>query len=158
MALNAAREKAVELGYETQIVTDDLSGLAEDAAREWVRKVVPESAKNTCFIAGGETTVKVRGTGKGGRNQQFALAAAIALKGSNDVTLLAGGTDGSDGPTDAAGAIVISQTIHDAIEKGLDAETYLYNNDAYHFFDKIDGLLKTGPTNTNVMDIVITLL
>ncbi len=157
-ALNAAKEKAVELGYTTHIVTSNLSGLAEDAAREWVKKAVAEGAKKTCLLAGGETTVKVSGTGKGGRSQQFALAAGLALKDTNDVTLLAAGTDGSDGPTDAAGALVDAQTMIDAGKRGLDAAGYLQNNDAYHFFEKINALIKTGPTNTNVMDIIVTLL
>lgn len=157
-ALAAAKEKAVQLGYTAHIVTDNLSGLAEDAAREWVKNAVATGGKNICLLAGGETTVKVSGNGKGGRSQQFALAAALTLKDMNDVTLLAAGTDGSDGPTDAAGAVIDAQTIIEARAEGLDAAAYLHNNDAYHFFEKTGGLIKTGPTNTNVMDIVVTLL
>lgn len=151
-ALKAAAAKAAALGYETHIVTGSLSGLAEEAAEEWIRKLIASNRKNTCLLAGGETTVEVKGNGKGGRNQQFALAAAIALKNSSEITLLAAGTDGSDGPTDAAGAIIDNKSYRS------DAEDYLRNNDAYHYFEKYGGLLKTGPTNTNVMDIVVTLL
>ena len=104
------------------------------------------------MLAGGETTVQVKGIGKGGRNQQFALAAAIALRNSSEITLLAAGTDGSDGPTDAAGAIV------DGLSYNEEAEKYLHKNDAYRFFEKYRGLIKTGPTHTNVMDVVVTLI
>jgi glycerate-2-kinase len=151
-ALDAAREKAKALGYETHIVTESLTGIAEEAAEEWVSKAIAQSRKNICLLAGGETTVHVMGNGKGGRNQQFALAAAIALKNSSDITLLAAGTDGSDGPTDAAGAIIDNKTYREG------AEDHLRNNDAYHFFEKYGGLVKTGPTHTNVMDVVVTLI
>jgi glycerate 2-kinase len=151
-ALDAATEKAVELGYETHLVTESLSGFAEEAAGQWVNKAIALNRKNICLLAGGETTVEVKGNGKGGRNQQFALAAAIVLKNSSEITLLAAGTDGSDGPTDAAGAIVDNTTYR------AEAEDYLRNNDAYNFFEKYGGLVKTGPTNTNVMDMVITLV
>lgn len=150
-ALNAAMSKAAELGYEAAILTDSLQGLAEVAAEEWVKEIMSKHKKKSCMLAGGETTVQVKGNGKGGRNQQFALAAAIALKKSSEITLLAAGTDGSDGPTDAAGAVVNSNSYHD------DAEKYLMNNDAYHYFEMYGGLIKTGPTHTNVMDLVVTL-
>ena len=150
-ALDAAKKKAEELGYEAHIVTDQLSGLAEEAAEEWVKKAVSMRRKNICMLAGGETTVSVTGNGIGGRNQQFALAATVALKNSSEITLLAAGTDGSDGSTDAAGAVVDSNTYHD------DAEKFLLNNDAYSYFEKYGGLIKTGPTHTNVMDLVVTL-
>ena len=147
----AALRKANALGYETHVVTESLSGLAEEAAAEWVKKAKASNRKNLCLLAGGETTVKVKGKGKGGRSQQFALAAAVALKNSSDITLLAAGTDGSDGPTDAAGAIIDGKTYR------AEAETYLRNNDAYTFFENYGGLVKTGATHTNVMDIVVTL-
>jgi glycerate 2-kinase len=157
-ALQAAKEKAIELGYNAHIVTNSLTGNAEQVANEWVADVLASTAKQTCFIAGGETTVEVRGSGKGGRCQHFALSAAIALKNSSDITLLAAGTDGSDGPTDAAGAIVDSNTWDDAKQSGLLAENYLRDSDSYRFFEQTGALLKTGPTNTNVMDIVITII
>lgn len=151
-ALDAAMTRAAELGYEVHVELAPLSGFAEEAADEWVYKARQLHGKNICMLAGGETTVQVKGNGKGGRNQHFALAAAIALKNSSDITLLAAGTDGSDGPTDAAGAIVNGSTYIAA------AEDYLRNNDAYSYFEKYGGLIKTGPTHTNVMDLVITLM
>lgn len=157
-ALEAAMAKAVALGYNTRIVTNAMTGNAEDVAMVWAETVMDTGSRGTCLLAGGETTVNVRGGGKGGRCQQFALAAAIALKNSSDITLLAAGTDGSDGPTDTAGAIVDSDTWNDARDKGLNAEDYLVDNDAYGFFKQAGGLVQTGPTNTNVMDIVITLI
>jgi glycerate 2-kinase len=150
-ALNAAVRKANALGYETRVVTESLSGLAEEAASEWIKEATAPGRKKLCLLAGGETTVQVKGNGKGGRNQQFALAAAIALKNSSDITLLAAGTDGSDGPTDAAGAVIDEKTYRS------EAESYLRNNDAYTFFEKYGGLVKTGATHTNVMDLVVTL-
>ena len=151
-ALDAAGRKATELGYEVIVVNESLSGFAEDVAAEWVNNALQLQGKNICMLGGGETTVQVTGNGKGGRNQQFALAAAIALKNSSDITLLAAGTDGSDGPTDAAGAIIDSKTYC------ADAEYHLRNNDAYRFFEKYGGLVKTGATHTNVMDVVVTLV
>lgn len=151
-ALQAAAKKATDLGYEPHILTESLSGLAEEAAGEWIKKTLSLRRKNLCLLGGGETTVQVKGNGKGGRNQQFALAAAIALKNSSDITLLAAGTDGSDGPTDAAGAIIDEKTYH------ADAESYLQHNDAYTFFETYGGLVKTGATHTNVMDLVVTLI
>jgi glycerate 2-kinase len=151
-ALDAAARKATELGYEVHVVNEPLWGLAEEVAAEWVDRSLQLQGKKICMLAGGETTVQVKGHGKGGRNQQFALAAAIALKNSSDITLLAAGTDGSDGPTDAAGAIIDNKTYC------AEAEEYLRNNDAYRFFKKYGGLVKTGATHTNVMDVVITLV
>jgi glycerate 2-kinase len=150
-ALDAASRKANALGYETRVITETLGGPANEAAEEWLKNAKTMKGKDLCLLAGGETTVQVRGSGKGGRNQQFALAAAVALKNSSEITLLAAGTDGSDGPTDAAGAIINEKTYRE------DAEAYLRNNDAYNFFQKYGGLVKTGPTHTNVMDIIVTL-
>ena len=159
MALQAAAGEASALGYETRIITSTMSGDAEEAAKKWADDVLAhKSQKKYCLVAGGETTVKVTGSGKGGRNQQFALAAGIALQHEPNISLLAAGTDGNDGPTDAAGAVVDHDTMAAARDKGLDAEKYLRNNDAYTFFDRSGGLLKTGPTQTNVMDIVVTLI
>src|SRR6202008_4822540 len=105
-----------------------------------------------CIITGGETTVTIRGDGKGGRNQEFALAAAIDLAGLENVLVLSGGTDGTDGPTDAAGALADGTTCDRAAKVGMSAKEYLASNDSYHFFEKLGDLLITGPTNTNVMD------
>src|SRR5712692_4732990 len=104
-----------------------------------------------CLLSGGETTVTVRGKGLGGRNQEFVLAAAIALEGFGSVTIFSAGTDGIDGPTDAAGAVADASTIPRARELKLDPRAFLDNNDSYHFFDRLKALVKTGPTGTNVM-------
>ncbi|HUQ65021.1 MAG TPA: glycerate kinase [Flavitalea sp.] len=151
-ALDAAKTAAEQLGYEVQIITESLQGLAEEAATSWIEDARSQQRKNICLLAGGETTVHVKGNGKGGRNQQFALAAATALKNYSEITLLAAGTDGSDGPTDVAGAIIDSSTYNEH------AEQYLQNNDAYNFFIEYGGLIKTGATHTNVMDLVVTLI
>jgi hydroxypyruvate reductase len=158
-ALEAAAEEAKKLGYETKIVTSAMAGDAEIAAKEWAQHAVNhDRQKKYCLIAGGETTVHVKGNGRGGRNQHFALAAAIALQNYPHISLLAAGSDGTDGPTDAAGAMVNGNTVADASAKGLAAEEYLTHHDSYTFFEKAGGLFKTGPTQTNVMDIVVTLI
>ena len=107
-----------------------------------------------CLFFGGETTVTLKGDGKGGRNQELALAAALALDGQARISLLSAGSDGTDGPTDAAGAIIDGSTCAAAARMGLDAYAFLERNDAYAFFDKMGLLIKTGPTRTNVMDMV----
>src|SRR6185503_3784199 len=104
-----------------------------------------------CLLSGGETTVTLRGNGLGGRNQEFVLSAAIALEGAASVTIFSAGTDGTDGPTDAAGAIADSRTIGNARARGLDPARFLAVNDSYHFFERLESLIKTGPTGTNVM-------
>jgi hydroxypyruvate reductase len=109
-------------------------------------------------ISGGETTVTVRGSGLGGRNQEFALAACDQIAGLENVVILSGGTDGSDGPTDAAGALADGTTRARAQEIGLDAKAFLDNNDSYHFFQRLGDLLITGPTFTNVMDLHLMLV
>ena len=111
-----------------------------------------------CLLSGGETTVTVRGQGLGGRNQEFVLAAAVALDRAGPVTVLSAGTDGIDGPTDAAGAIADSTTLEKASGLGLDARKFLDNNDSYNFFESVGGLIKTGPTGTNVMDLRVLLV
>jgi glycerate 2-kinase len=163
IALTAAAAKARELAFDLVILSSRISGEAREAARQLVdtaRQIAegPHHLQPVCLLMGGETTVTVRGTGKGGRNQEFALAAAIQLAGLPQVTVLSGGTDGSDGPTDAAGAVVDHITLQRAKELLLDPVAYLQNNDAYHFFEKTGGLLITGPTLTNVMDIMLALV
>jgi len=106
------------------------------------------------LIAGGETTVTVRGAGTGGRNQELALAAAIQIAGLEQVTIASLATDGTDGPTDAAGALADGTTVARAAAAGLDARDFLDRNDAYHFFDAVGDLLATGPTRTNVNDLM----
>jgi len=111
-------------------------------------------AAPACILAGGETTVTVRGEGKGGRNQELALAAALSLDGWPKIAVLSAGTDGSDGPTDAAGAFADSDTCPRARRKGLNPLDHLSRNDSYNFFKAIGGLFITGPTRTNVMDVI----
>ncbi len=159
VALEAARRIAVDLGYETDLVTDRLSGEAAELGQALARSLLADDGSaNVCRLWGGESTVHLRGDGKGGRNQELALSAALTLAGAKrPVVLLSGGTDGIDGPTDAAGAVVSNRTVGDAASFGLDASDYLARNDSYAFFNRAGGHLKTGPTHTNVMDIQIGL-
>jgi glycerate 2-kinase len=164
LALQAAKHKADELGYRSLVLSSSIEGEAKDVAldhvaiaKEILRTDQPVS-KPACVISGGETTVTIRGKGKGGRNQEFVLAAAIAIDGLEKVVVLSGGTDGTDGPTDAAGAFADGTTITRAMNQGLDAQKYLQNNDSYSFFDPLGDLLKTGPTFTNVMDLRLVLV
>lgn len=163
-AAAAAEKKAVELGYNTLILSTEIQGDTREAARlhmETTRRIylsgrpVPRPA---CLISGGETTVVVKGSGKGGRNQEFVLAAALDLKGMEGVLVLSGGTDGTDGPTDAAGAVADGRTASRAERLGMDASEYLENNDSYHFFQRLKDLIITGPTYTNVMDLRVVLI
>lgn len=164
LALQAAKHKADELGYNSLILSSSIEGEAKDVAldhvaitKEILRTDQPV-ARPACVISGGETTVTIRGKGKGGRNQEFVLAAAIAIDGLEKVVVLSGGTDGTDGPTDAAGAIADGTTISRAKNQGLNAQKYLRNNDSYSFFDPMGDLFKTGPTFTNVMDLRLVLV
>jgi glycerate-2-kinase len=117
--------------------------------------MAPGLPRPFCLISGGETTVTVKGPGRGGRNTELALAFAMQVEGTAGIAFLSAGTDGTDGPTDAAGAIVDGQTVAQARSLGLDPTTYLNNNDSYTFFQQAGGLLVTGPTGTNVMDIQV---
>ncbi len=164
-ALEAAAVKAGELGFVPFIITDRLQGDANEKAKELVEYIsMYRSARPACILMGGETTVIVKGNGKGGRNQQFALAALAELIKANDTEalrkplILSAGTDGSDGPTEVTGAMVDEETINKANELGLDISSFLDDNDAYHFFSKAGGHITTGATQTNVMDIVIALV
>jgi glycerate 2-kinase len=131
----------------------EVAQVAAALAKELVGydRPVPRPA---CLVWGGETTVTVRGQGWGGRNQELALAAALALEGLPNVLLVALGTDGTDGPTDAAGAVATGETVARARALGLDPSTHLADNDAYPFFDALDDLIRTGPTGTNVNDLL----
>lgn len=164
IAVDAAAAKAHELGYRPLVLSTTLEGETSEAAvfhcavaREVRASGRPIKAP-ACLISGGETTVTLRGNGLGGRNQEFALSAAIALEGIPGVLAFSGGTDGTDGPTDAAGAMADGATVCRARELGLDAAAMLRENDSYHFFEPLGDLLKTGPTGTNVMDIRLVLL
>lgn len=156
MALKAAASCAEKLGYQPTIAKDLIEGNTETAATNFVEWITTSPGNIQCFIAGGETTLHVTGNGTGGRNQHFALAAALALRNEH-IAILAAGTDGSDGPTDAAGAIVDSTTCNAAIAAGIKAEEFLQRHDSYHFFQLAGGHVKPGPTGTNVMDIIIAL-
>ena len=159
VALSAAAAKAKELGYTVMLQQELVTGDAAATASAIVQQVKQYNGhKPACFLYGGETTVIVTGNGKGGRNQHLALCALQHLTPDDNITLLAAGTDGTDGPTDAAGAFADA-----AIVKAIDMNKSLLlesirQNDAYHFFENANGLLKTGATQTNVMDIIIVLL
>jgi glycerate 2-kinase len=161
VACEAAADAAGRVGLATQVLTTCIEGEAREVARvlAGVLREVDASGhplpRPCCVIAGGETTVTVRGQGKGGRNQELALAAAIPLAGVPDVLLASIGTDGSDGPTDAAGAWVDGSTVERAAAHDLDPLAYLANNDAYTFFERLDALIVTGPTRTNVNDLYL---
>jgi glycerate 2-kinase len=159
IALSAAKEKAVQLGFQTDILSAEITGEAREVGKRLAEKTVELRTarhKKLCLISGGETTVTVRGKGKGGRNMEMALSFAMEIQGLDRITFLSAGTDGTDGPTDAAGAIVDGKTIEKA--GGMEPEAYLKNNDSYHFFKKTGDLLITGPTGTNVMDIQIVVI
>lgn len=158
LALDTALKKAKELGMDANIIATDLKGEARKAAAWLAKKALEQKGKSVCLISGGETTVTVKGSGKGGRNMELALAFALEIENTSRITLLSAGTDGSDGPTDAAGAIVDGTTMKKARDMGLTPEKFLKNNDAYNFFQKVGGLLITGPTRTNVMDIQVILI
>ncbi|MBW1784806.1 MAG: glycerate kinase [Deltaproteobacteria bacterium] len=165
LALEAAEEKAKSFGYHTLILSSMIEGETREVARVHTG-IVREMMKSGrpipcpgCVISGGETTVTIRGKGLGGRNQAFCLAAALELKDLPPrVVVLSGGTDGDDGPTKAAGAIVDALTVTRGKEAGISASDSLGNNDAYHFFEKTGDLLLTGPTGTNVMDVRLVLV
>ena len=159
LAVREAASAARSLGYRPLVLTTSLDGEAREQARMLV--AIAREARQTgrpgkpplCLLAGGETVVTLRGDGKGGRNQEFALAAALAAQGMPGICLLAGGTDGTDGPTDAAGAIVTGGTVAKGASLGLSAEESLAANDSYSYFAHTGELLRTGPTGTNVMDL-----
>jgi glycerate 2-kinase len=164
LAVDAAAREAKALGFRTLVLSTVLEGEAREVAR--VHAAIAREIRSSgrplkppaCLISGGETTVTIRGKGKGGRNQEFALAAAIDIAGLKDVLILSAGTDGSDGPTDAAGAITDGATLSRADAAGYEAAKRLADNDSYNFFEALGDLIKTGPTGTNVADIQIVLV
>jgi glycerate 2-kinase len=160
-SIDAAARKARQLGYRPIVLSTTIDGETRDIARmhaALVREAIARGHRRICFLSGGETTVTIRGKGLGGRNQEFVLAAAIALEKTSGVTIFSAGTDGIDGPTDAAGAVADSSTLLRACALRLDPRLFLDDNDSYHFFERLDGLVKTGPTGTNVMDVRILLI
>lgn len=161
-AMAAATLAATERGYRTRVRNAPVVGDARDAAAGWLREVTGRvnQPERWCLVSSGETTVKVRGSGRGGRNQEFALATVDTLAQlSRPVALASVGTDGVDGPTDAAGAVVRSDTLSRAASAGLPpTAAFLANNDSYSFFSSLGDLIKTGPTGTNVGDLQICLI
>ncbi|MGE5247126.1 MAG: glycerate kinase type-2 family protein [Verrucomicrobiota bacterium] len=160
IAMEAAARTAQEEGAEVTLLPGFLRGEARDCARAFCSRlraaaVALPPGRSAAVIAGGETTVRVSGKGKGGRNQEFALAAAIELAEEERIAVLAGGTDGVDGPTDAAGAYADGSTLARAETLGMSARDHLDGNDAYPFFQALGDLVVTGPTGTNVADLVI---
>jgi len=161
VALRAAAQKAEELGYNSLILSSSIEGETRVVARVHAaiaREILETEnpvARPACVISGGETTVTIQGQGLGGRNQEFVLSAIIAIDGFEDVVVLSGGTDGTDGPTDAAGAVGDGLTAQRARGMGLEPGDYLSDNDSYNFFKPLEDLLMTGPTFTNVMDLRI---
>jgi glycerate 2-kinase len=169
LAMMAAEAELARRGFTPRVISDTIQGEARDAARMLAQAAREElgamaTGDRHALLYGGETTVTVHGMGLGGRNQELALAYALEIEGISGVTLLSAGTDGTDGPTDAAGAIVDGGTADKARQAGLDPAQYLDNNNSYAFFQRLDAAtaagshIKTGPTGTNVMDIQIVLL
>jgi hydroxypyruvate reductase len=164
LALRAAEKEAKFLGFNTLILSSSIVGETRESAlfHSAIAKEVISSGNPiptpACILSGGETTVTIKGTGLGGRNQEFALAGAIEISGIEKVVLLSGGTDGTDGPTDATGAVADHTTVDRANSMGMDSKAYLKDNNAYPFFKKLGDLLITGPTHTNVMDVRILLV
>ena len=164
IAVDAARDHSMALGYDTIVLSTVLQGESRvignvfaALAYEMTRTGDPIEPP-ACVIGGGETTVTVRGEGKGGRNQEMAVAAAAALEGINECAFLSGGTDGTDGPTDAAGGVVDGFTAALGRDAGQSIDGTLSLNDSYTYLDTVDGLVRTGPTGTNVMDIQVLLV
>ncbi len=163
-ALIAASKEARHKGYQPLILSSTVEGEAREVVKMFVAfaKEVRNSANPisapACILCGGETTVTIQGEGKGGRNQEFALASAMIIDGMENIIVLSGGTDGTDGPTDAAGAIADGRTIARARAKNLDPLDFLKRNDSYHFFQPLDDLIITGPTRTNVSDVYMVLV
>lgn len=155
-AAEAALNAAAELGFDARLLTTHLEGEAREVGRV-VAALAKDAASNTCLVLGGETTVTVTKDGLGGRNQELALAAAIALDGWPGRVVATFATDGDDGPTDAAGGLVTGQTMIAARQLGLQAENYLDNNDSYHLLEATGSLIKTGQTGTNVNDLTFVL-
>ena len=158
-AAEAAIASAQQFGFHTLLLSTYIQGEAREVGRVLAAIARQLHANNqplprpACIVLGGETTVTLRGNGRGGRNQELALATVIDLAGLHDIVLVSLATDGGDGPTDAAGAVVTGKSLERAQAQGLDPHAYLARNDAYTFFDALGDLLKTEPTATNVNDL-----
>ena len=164
IGLEAAQNKAASIGYDARLISRDVQGESRVVAREIARHAKELHKEQTnreapvCLLMGGETTVTVQGSGLGGRNQEFALSASLEIEKTDGIAVLSGGTDGTDGLTDAAGAIVDGSTCVRARAMNIVPEKYLENNDSYNFFRQVGGHLVTGATLTNVMDIMVVLI
>lgn len=158
-AVNEAARQLRRMGFHPHILTSVLEGESREVAKVLVALAKEiqsrRKGKPVCFIAGGETTVTVRGKGKGGRCQEFALSAALSLAGTRGITAAAFSTDGTDGPTDAAGAVATGETVQRATRKRMDPRMALAENDAYTFFDALGDLIRTGPTRTHLNDLYL---
>ena len=163
-ALKTSYQKAIELGYNTSILSSYIKGEAREVAKVFsaiareIHRYGGPAKRPACIIAGGETTVRVRGNGMGGRNQELVLSAAMEINGLENTVILSAGTDGIDGNTDAAGAIADGSTVMRARRIKINPETYLADNNSYSFFKGLNDLVVTGPTRTNVMDIMLLLV
>jgi glycerate 2-kinase len=159
ISIDAAAHAARARGCKVEILTTEMQGHTHAAAHRFAAALRQASSARSdapiVILAGGETTLPVRGNGRGGRNQEFALVAALDLQGVANVTLLSAGTDGTDGPTDAAGAFVDGSTVARASARGLDANDVLRRQDSYTLLDALGALHRTGPTGTNVMDLAM---
>jgi glycerate 2-kinase len=162
LSLKTAKEMAESLGYQTRIITNKLDGDVKDVVKFIFDKIAgakkEKSDGKICLLFAGEPTIKLTGNGSGGRNQHLALLAGRILNDMPGITFLSGGTDGTDGPTDATGAVVDSLTFQCAVELNLEPEEYIANCDSYNFFKQVGGLIITGPTQTNVMDLMVVLI
>jgi glycerate 2-kinase len=163
IALEAARKKSIELNIKAEIITDrldgDISAVSENIVAAALRyRSDAYVSKPVCLLFGGEPTVKVTGRGQGGRNQHLALTCAELLKNKEGITILSAGTDGNDGPTSAAGAVVDCNTYDDAEALNIRPDDYLREFDSFSFFEKAGGHINTGPTMTNVMDIIVVIV
>jgi glycerate 2-kinase len=158
ISIRFARSQLIREGFQTKIINTSLQGEAHNIGRQMALRLKEEMEimpRPFCLLAGGETTVTIMGAGRGGRNQELALSAVDDLAGLKDIMLISIATDGEDGPTDAAGAVVTGETAQRAESLGMFAADYLSRNDAYPFFAKLDDLIKTGPSGTNVNDLVL---
>ena len=163
IALRASKEEATSMGYNAYIIDDSVKGDVANVCESILNMAFtfrdnPDVPKPFCLLFGGETTIKVHGDGMGGRNQHLALVAAMKLENNPGITFLSAGTDGTDGPTDAAGAVSDSDTLPDGRSLELDPVSFISEFDSYHFFKKAGGLIQTGPTFTNVMDLIVVLV
>lgn len=157
LASQAAVEQARREGFGAEVLTNELQGEAREVGVMLAKRLREEKLQRNrpfCLIAGGETTVTIQGDGKGGRNQELALAAVEELRGLENVMLISLATDGEDGPTDAAGAVATGETFQRGERLGLDVAGYLSRNDAYRYFQALGDLILTGPSGTNVNDLV----